>query len=58
MPQDIPVTCDDFSKKLFIEHSLSFPKGGLVLEQHDDAANEWSVLGDWDLTPSDISYKP
>ena len=52
------MTCHDFSKKLFIENSLSLPNSGLVLARHDDAAKEWSVLGDWDLTPSDVSYKP
>ena len=37
MPQDIPATCDSCGKKFLIEHTLSCPKGGLVLERHDDA---------------------
>ena len=44
MPQDIPSTCDGCVKVFLIEHALSFPKGGLVLERHDDAANEWASL--------------
>ena len=38
MPQDIPATCDGCGKRLSREHALSCPKGGLVLEQHNDAA--------------------
>ena len=38
MPQDIPVTCDGCGKSLLIDHALSCPKGGLVLERHDGAA--------------------
>ena len=38
MPQNIPTTCDDYSKKFSIEHALSCPKGGLVLARHDNAA--------------------
>ena len=38
MPQDIPATCDGCGKKFSIEHTLSFPKGRLVLARHDDAA--------------------
>ena len=39
MPQDIPATYDGFGKKFLVEHALSCPKGGLVLERHDNAAN-------------------
>ena len=49
------MTCNDFGKKLFIEHALSCPKVGLVLSLHDEAAREWGSLGFWDLTPSSIS---
>ena len=58
MPQDIPATCDDCGKKFSIEHALSFPKGGLVLARHDDAAKEWGALGYRDLVPSAITYEP
>ena len=58
MPQDIPATCDGCGKKLSIEHALSCPRGGLVIERHDDAAKEWGALGARDLVPSAISYEP
>ena len=58
MPQDNPATCDGCGKKLSIEHALSFPKGGLVLERHDDAAKEWGALGAQALVLSAITYKP
>ena len=58
MLQDIPVTCDGCSKKLSIEHTLSCPKGGLVLAWHSDAAKKWSALGHRALVPSAITYKP
>ena len=38
-PQDIPETCDGCGQRLFIDHTLSCPKGGLVLSCHDDAEN-------------------
>ena len=43
MPQDIPATCNGCGEKFSIEHALSFPKGGLVLEQHDDDAKKWGA---------------
>ena len=58
MPQDIPAICDGCSKKFSIEHALSCPKGGLVLERHDDTAKEWGSLGARALVPVDITYKP
>ena len=58
MPQDIPATCDECGKKFSIEHALSCPKGGLVLERHDDTAKEWGALGARDLVHSAITYKP
>ena len=58
MPQDIPVTCDGYGKKLSIEHSLSCSRGDLVLARHDDAAKEGGTLGARDLVPSAISYEP
>ena len=58
MPQDTPTTCDGCGKKFSIEHSLSCPKGGLVLAQHDDAAQEWGALGSQALVPSAITYEP
>ena len=41
-----------------IDHVLSCPKGGLVLEQHDDAEKDWGALGSWVLVPSEITYEP
>ena len=35
MPQDTPVTCDGCGKEFSIEHTLSCPKGGLVLARHE-----------------------
>ena len=58
MPQDIPATCDGYGKKFSIDHSLSCPKGGLVLEGHDDAAKYWVTLGAQALVPSAITYQP
>ena len=36
-PRDIPATCDGCVKRFSIEHILSFPKGGVVLVQHNNA---------------------
>ena len=58
MPQDIPATCDGCGKKFLIEHALSCPNGGLVLEWNDDAAKEWGALGSQALVPSAITYEP
>ena len=58
MPQDIPATCDGYSKRFLIEHALSCPEGGLVLTWHYDAAKEWGALGYQALVPSAITYKP
>ena len=58
MPQDIPATCDGCGKKFLIEHALSCPKGGLVLERNDDATKEWGALGAWALVPRAINYEP
>ena len=58
MPQDIPATYDGCGRKFSIKHALSFPKGGIVLAQHNDAAKEWGALGDQALVPSAINYKP
>ena len=58
MPQNIPATFDGCGKRLLIEHTLSFPKGGLVLERHDDATEEWGALVARALVPSAITYKP
>ena len=41
-----------------IEHALSFSKGGLVLERHDDSAKEWVAFGARALVPSAITSKP
>ena len=40
MPQYIPATCNGCGKKFLIEHTLSCPKGGLVLARYDKAAKE------------------
>ena len=58
MPQDIPANCDGCGKKFSIKHALSFPKGGLVLLRHDEAAKEWGALGARALVPSTITYEP
>ena len=57
MPQDIPVTCNGCGKRLLIEHALSCPKGGLVLERHDEDEKEWGALGYRALVPSAITYE-
>ena len=38
MPQDVPATYKGCGKKFSVEHALSCPKGGLVLERHNGAA--------------------
>ena len=58
MPQGIPATCGGYSKKFLVYHSLSCPKGGLVLVWHDDAAKDWVALGARALVPSAITYEP
>ena len=58
MPQDISATCDGCGKKFSIDHALSFPKGGLVLAWHNDAAKEWGALRSRALLPSAITYGP
>ena len=58
MPQDIPATCDSCGKRFLIKHTLSCPKGGLVLARHDDAAKEWGDLGSRARVPSAITYEP
>ena len=52
------MTCDGCGKKFSIDHSLSCPKVGLVLAQHDDAKKEWGTPGAWALVPSAITYEP
>ena len=58
MPQEIPATFDGCGKKFSIKHALSFPNGGLVLAQHNDAAKEWGAFGAQSLIPSAITYEP
>ena len=58
MPQDIPTTCDGCSKKFLIKHAISYPKVGLVLSRHNNAAKEWGALGAQALVPSAIPYEP
>ena len=58
MQQDIPATCDGYSKKFSIDYALSCLKGGLVLARHNDAVKEWGALGARALVPSAITYKP
>ena len=48
---------DVCGKKFSIEHALSFPKGGLVLERHDDAAKAWGALGAQAPFPSAIALQ-
>ena len=43
---------------LSIKQALAYPKGGLVLARHYDAANDWYALEDRSLVPSDITYEP
>ena len=58
MPQDIPTTCDGCGKRFSINHALSCPKCGLVLERNDDAAKEGVTLGAQALFPIAITYIP
>ena len=58
MPLNLPTDCDGCGKKFAVPHALSYPKGGLVLSQHNNAAKEWGALSAWALNPSFISYEP
>ena len=58
MPPGISATCNVCGKRFLINHALSFPKGGLVLVWHDNAAKEWVALGSRALVPSAITYEP
>ena len=58
VPLNLPIYCDVCGKKFLVPHSLSCPKGGLVLERHNDATKEWSTLFSQAINPSDISYGP
>ena len=58
MPQDIPATCDGCGKMFLINQARAYPKGGLVMAHHDDAAKEWGALRARALVPSTITYKP
>ena len=58
MPQDIPATYDGCGERFFIKHTLSCPKGGIVLAWHGDYAKETGDLGDLALIFSDTSYEP
>ena len=51
------MTCDSCGKRFSIEHALSCSKGGLELEQNDDAAKEWGNLGSQALIPIAIYYE-
>ena len=53
-----PATCDGCGKNFSIEHTISRPKGGLVIARHDDDTKEWRALGARDLVPSTITYEP
>ena len=55
---DLPTDCNGCGEKLSVPHNLSFPKGGLILGWHNDAANEWDALSTQAINPSDISYEP
>ena len=44
MPQDIPAICNGCGKRFSIDNAVSRQKGGLVVEQHDDAAKERTPL--------------
>ena len=57
MPQYTPTTCDGCGKSLLVERTLSCPKGGLVLAQHDETAKVWGSLGARSLVPSAITYE-
>ena len=58
MPQDIPATCNGCGKKFFIDHTLSCPKGGLVLARHNYATKDWGALVARALISSAITYEP
>ena len=38
VPLNLPADCDGCGKNFSVPHSLSCPKGGLVMAQHNDAA--------------------
>ena len=58
IPLNLTKTCDGCGKKFTMNHTLLCPKGELVLVWCDEAAKEWGDIKAWDLTISEISYKP
>ena len=55
---NLPTDCDGCGNTFSVPHDLSFPKGGLFLEQHNDADKEWGALSARSINPSAISYGP
>ena len=55
---NISTDCDGCGKKFLVPHALSCPKGGLVLERHNNNAKELGTLLARAINPSDISYEP
>ena len=58
MPLNLSTDCDGYGKKFLAPHYLSLPKGGLVLERHNDDAKEWGIISEWALNPLCITNKP
>ena len=58
VPLNLSNDCDGCGNKLLVPHSISCPKGGLVMEMHNDANKLWGALLARALNPSYISYKP
>ena len=55
-PVGLQETCDGCGAHFSVEHRLSCKKGGLVLVQHDDIADEWGYLCGLALKPSALHH--
>ena len=55
---NIPTYCDGCGKNILVSHTLSCPKGGLVMARHNYVANKWGALLYQTLNPSAIIYEP
>ena len=50
--------CDGCGAGFTVEHGLSCKKGGLVVQRHDDCADEAGALSAMALSESRVSYEP
>ena len=57
-PSHLPPKCDGCSQKFSVEHALSCKRGALILQRHNDVAEEWHRLSAQAFTPGSVSNEP